>query len=175
MANRAHRFIQLSDEENEQLRTLEQNPHINSKVRFRAQILRLSHAGMSIERIAEHVGKSYEVIRRQFNRWETQGFKGLADHYDNHGQKPLITQEIKDYLTTKLSEDRTWTCSQLAEAVASHYDVKVSPQSIGRHLRRMGYSWKKGRLIPSKQVDAKELKEHQASLETLKRGHWSNA
>lgn len=52
MANQANRFIKLSEEENERLRAIEQNGHMNAKVRLRAQILRLSNQGMSMEGIA---------------------------------------------------------------------------------------------------------------------------
>ena len=45
MANRAHRFIQLDNEENSKLRAIEQNVHMKAKVRLRAQVLRLSKQG----------------------------------------------------------------------------------------------------------------------------------
>lgn len=63
MAHRVQRFIELSETENTKLRVIEQNQHMNAKVRLRAQILRLSKQGMSIEQISEQVGimKRYGV------------------------------------------------------------------------------------------------------------------
>ncbi|WP_414658024.1 hypothetical protein ACINK0_14345 [Deinococcus sp. VB343] len=41
------------------------------------------------------------------------------------------------------------------------------------HLKRLGYSWKRARYAPAKKLDPEVMQEHQASLETLKRGHWT--
>lgn len=167
MANRANRFIRLSEEENEKLRELEQNPHIHQKVRLRAQILRLSHEGMSMQGIGRYVSKSYDTIR---TRWEKEGYRGLADHYEQHGKEAVITQEIQDFIREKLAEARTWTCGQLSETVFESRGVKVGAEGIRLRLKQMGYSWKKGRFVPAKRPSEEELKQHKAALETLKRG-----
>ena len=57
-------------------------------------------------------------------------------------------------------------------------EVIVDTTSIAKegqvnHLRRLGYSWKRARYAPAKKLDPEVRKEHQASLETLKRGHWT--
>ena len=172
MANRAHRFIQLDNEENSKLRAIEQNVHMKAKVRLRAQVLRLSNQGMAIERISEHVAKNYETIRRTFDCWEKEGYAGLADHYEAHGRKPLISEEVKTFMAAKLVEPRTWTCEQLAEAIFEGYGVKVGAEGIRKRLKEMGYSWKKGRFVPAKRPGEDELKHHKAALDTLKKGRW---
>ena len=172
MANQAHRFIELSDEENTKLREIEQNTYMKAKVRLRAQILRLSNQRMSIAQISKHVARNYETIRSTFERWETQGYKGLADQYEAQGQKPIITEDIKTFMTTKLEEERTWTCQQLSEAIFKQFSVKVGVEGIRKRLREMGYSWKKGRFTPAKRPDEDELKHHKAALDILKRGRW---
>lgn len=173
MANQANRIITLSKEENEKLRGLEQNAHIHRKVRLRAQILRLSHEGMSMQGIGEYVGKSYDTVRSTFSRWESEGYGGLADHVENQGQKALITEAIKTFMEEKLGEERTWTCFQLSEAIAQKHKVKVGAEGIRLRLKEMGYSWKKGRFIPAKRPSEDDLKHHKAALDTLKKGHWS--
>lgn len=173
MANRAHRFIELSEAENSTLRALEQNEHMNAKVRLRAQILRLSNQGMSLEQISEHVARNYETIRNVFERWAAEGYKGLADHYEHHGQKPVITEEVKLFLEAKLKQERTWTCAQLSETIGERYGVKVGSEGIRLRLREMGYSWKRGRFVPAKRPSEDELKHHKAALDTLKKGRWS--
>ena len=173
MANRAHRFIKLSAEEDSRLRALEQNPYISPKVRLRAQMLRLSNQEMSIGQISGYVARNYETIRRTFDRWETESYGGLAGHYEKHGQKPLITEEIKSFIEKKLKEERPWTCAHLAEAILGRYGVEVGVEGIRKRLKEMGYSWKKGRFTPAKRPDEEALKHHKAALDTLKRGHWS--
>ncbi len=170
MANRPNRYISLSRGEDEQLRGVEQNAYIHKKARLRAQILRLSHRGLSMGEIAKHVGKGYNMVRESFSRWEREGYVGLADHYEHHGQKAVITEEIKSFMAAKLVEERTWTCQQLAEAIAKSYGVEVGREGIRKRLKAMGYSWKKGRFVPQKRPGEEVLKHHQAALETLKRG-----
>lgn len=170
MANKPNRFINLSEQENNKLRELEQNPQIHKKVRLRAQILRLSHKHMSMQEISQYTGKSYDTVRDTFSRWETQSYAGLADHVEHQGQKSLITQEIKTYMEEKLAEERTWTCQQLSEAINKNYGIKVGSEGIRLRLKEMGYSWKKGRFVPAKRPSEAELKYHKAALDTLKRG-----
>ena len=175
MANRANRFIELSEAENEKLRDLEQNPYVKSKVRLRSQILRLSHEGMGMKVIGEYVGKSYDYVRSTFARWEREGMLGLSDHYEGHGQAPVITEEIKGYMVERLEEERTWTCPQLVDAVKKKYRVTVTSEAIRQHLHQLGYSWKRGRFSPAKHPDRAELKRHKAALDTLKRGQQKGA
>jgi hypothetical protein len=48
----ASRFIHLTDDDDIRLREAEQNAHLKSKVRLRAQVLRQSHRGDTITQIA---------------------------------------------------------------------------------------------------------------------------
>ena len=68
------------------------------KVRLRAQILRLSQADFGITEIAEQVGKSYNLVRATFHRWQKEGYAGLADHYEHHGRKAVVTEETESHL-----------------------------------------------------------------------------
>lgn len=120
------------------MRELEQSAYIHKKVRLRAQILRLSHTGFAMTEIARHVGKSYNLVRATFTRWQQQGYAGLADHFENHGRKAVITKEIEAFMTKKLSEERTWTCAQLGEVIAERYGIKVGPEGIRKRLGALG-------------------------------------
>ena len=70
----------------------------------------------------------------------------------------------------RLSEERTWNATQLAEALEESFGVKVTPEAIGQHLRSMGYSWKRTRYVPSKAPDPDEEREAAQELEALKKG-----
>jgi transposase len=45
----------------------------------------------------------------------------------------------------KLSEERTWNATQLAEALEEEFGLAVSPEAARQHLHAMGYSWKRTR------------------------------
>ncbi len=152
------------------MREIEQDPHLRLKVRLRAQVLRLSNRGATIEQIAGYTGRSRISIGRDFDRWEQHGFSGLADGAAP-GNPPRITGEVRAFLKEKLSdEERIWNATQLAEAVKEHFGVGVTPEAIRQHLLSMGYRWKRTRYVPSRPPAPEEERKARADLEELKRG-----
>lgn len=165
----AARFIQLTANQDQHLRKIEQNAHLRPKVRLRAQILRLSHQGWNVERISSYTGRSRASIYRDFDRWTKSGIDGLTDG-TAPGQPDIITSEMRSHLQERLQEDRAWTASQLTDELDESFGVQVTPEAIRLRLRELGYCWKRTRYVPCKEIDPAVLHEHQASLETLKRG-----
>ena len=108
------RHIRLTQDQDAQLREIEQDPYLKPKVRLRAQVLRLSNRGSNMEEIASYTGRSPASIARDFDRWRERGVEGLADG-TAPGNPPLITEEAKTFMRGKLSEERTWNATQLAE------------------------------------------------------------
>jgi transposase len=71
-------------------------------------------------------------------------------------------------MTERLTQERTWTASQLTDEIATAFKVRVTAEAIRQHLKALGYCWKRTRYLPCSEVDAE--REHRASLETLKKG-----
>ncbi len=163
------RFIQLTPEEDAQLREVEQNPQLRPKVRLRAQVLRLSNQGWKVNSIAHYTGRSTSSIYRDFDRWQAHYLAGLADG-TAPGNPAVITQEVKALLQQKLQEQRAWNGAQLADEVAQHFGIRVDQETIRRHLQLMGYRWKRSRYLPARAPDPQEEQQARAALETLKRG-----
>lgn len=165
------RYIHLTEEEDAQLRTLEQAQGIDKKVRLRASILRLSHAGWSVARLAQHFGRGNKTIHQDFDRWEEQKITGLADGRAP-GKASKVTAEMSAYLEERLSEDRAWNCEQLSRALDERFKAKVKREALRTKLKALGYSWQRARYEPGKEVNPEVLQEAKASIETLKRGRW---
>jgi transposase len=164
------RYIRLTEEEDIRLREIEQAPYFKSKVRLRAQVLRLSHRGSNVQAISAYTGRSRASIGRDLDRWEERGFEGLLDG-TAPGNAPRITEETRTFMEGKLSEEeRTWNAAQLAEALGECFGVRVTPEAVRQHLRSMGYSWKRTRYVPSKAPDPEEEREAREELEALKKG-----
>jgi transposase len=163
------RFVRLTEEEDARLREVEQNPYLKPKVRLRAQVLRLSNRGSNMEKIASYTGRSAASIARDFDRWSERGLESLADGRAP-GNPPRITGEMKEYMEEKLSEERAWNATQLAEALGEEFGLVVSPEAVRQHLLSMGYSWKRTRYVPNKAPDPDEEREAREELEALKRG-----
>jgi transposase len=73
------RHIRLTEEDDDRLRQIEQDPYLKPKVRLRAQVLRLSNRGSNMEKIASYTGRSSASVARDFDRWAERGVEGLAD------------------------------------------------------------------------------------------------
>jgi transposase len=168
------RFLHLTAEQDKALRELEVSPLVNAKVRLRASIIRLNNAGWSAPKLAIHFGRNLQSVHNDLNRFEQFGFEGLADG-KAMGAKPKVTAEIEAFLNTKLGEDRIWNSTLLGEAVEEKFGVSLGREAIRVKLLELGYSWKRTRYAPGKTADPAVVAEHQASLETLKKGHWSRS
>lgn len=160
----------MEPEQDTRLRKVEQDPNLRSKVRLRAQVLRLSGRGESIKRISAYTGRSEASISRDLDRWEERGFEGLADG-SAPGNPPRVTEEAKEFLQEGLSEERTWNAPQLAEALLERFGVSVSAEAVRQHLIAMGYSWKRTRYVPSKEPDPEQEGKAREELASLKKGH----
>ena len=163
------RHIQLTQEEDAQLREIEQDPYLKPKVRLRAQVLRLSNRGSNMEKIASYTGRSPSSIARDFDRWRERGLEGLADGAAP-GNPPRITQEARRLMEQRLSEERTYNATQLAEVLQEELSVVVTPEAVRQHLHSMGYSWKRTRYVPNKPPDPEKEREAREELQRLKKG-----
>ena len=164
----AARYIKLSEAEDKQLRELEHSQGLRDKVRLRAKVLRLSYRGMSVKEIASYTGRHATSVLRDFNRWEESGVQSLADGVGS-GQRSPLGEEQKSFLREKLKEERSWTASQLAEAVNEEFKLKVNRETMHVCLHGMGYSWQRHRYVPVKQPDAEVLTVKQAEFDSLKK------
>jgi transposase len=165
----ASRHIRLTEDEDRQLREIEQGAHFRPKVRLRAQVLRLSNRGMNLTAIASHTGRSRYSASRDLDRFSERGLEGLADGAAP-GNPPRITKGMRSYMEGRLAEKRTWNATQMAEALCERFAITVTPEAVRQHLHEMGYSWKRTRYAPSKEPDAGEEREAKEELEGLKKG-----
>jgi transposase len=170
----AARFLTLTASEDETLRELETSPVVNAKVRLRASIIRLNHHGWCAPKLAKHFSRGLQTVHNDLSRFERFGVEGLIDG-KAPGNKPSVTPEIEVFLKRKLAEDRVWNSSLLGEAVHEQFGVQLGREVIRLKLLELGYRWKRARYAPGKQADPEVVAHHQASLETLKRGHWTRS
>lgn len=168
------RFLHLTAAQDEALRELEVSPVVNAKVRLRASIIRLNNVGWSAPKLAAHFGRNLQSVHHDLDRFEQYGISGLGDG-KAPGAKPKLTAEIEAFLHIKLAENRVWNSTLLGEAVEEKFGISLKRQAIRVKLLELGYSWKRTRYAPGKQADPEVVAEHQASLETLKRGRWSRS
>ncbi len=164
----AARYISLSEAEDKQLQAIEHDAQLNEKLRLRAKVIRLSNLQMSTSDIASYTGRHLSSITRDYNRWEEKGIAGLADGRVR-GQPSPVNEEAKKFLVKKLSEERSWTAQQLAEALNASFKLKVNRETMRVCLQNLGYSWQRHRYVPVKEPDAELLASKKEEFEVLKK------
>ncbi len=122
-----------------------------------------------MQTISAYTGRSRASVGRDLDRFEEQGFEGLFDGVAP-GNPPRITEQMRTFMEEKLSEERTWNATQLAEALEEEFGLVVTPEAVRQHLHTMGYSWKRTRYAPNKASDPEAEREAREELEALKRG-----
>lgn len=169
---RPPRRIEISQDDDDLLRELETSAHTHPKARLRVSILRLHRQGWSVPQLSKHFGRNHQAIHNDLTRFVKRGISGLADD-SPPGQPSRVTSEMEQFLHEKLQEQRFWNAPLLCEEIEKQFRVVIRPRALANHLRRLGYSWKRARYSPAKKLDAQIIQQHQSSLETLKRGHWT--
>ncbi|MGY2897387.1 helix-turn-helix domain-containing protein, partial [Deinococcus sp. UYEF24] len=166
------RQIEISVENAVELQALELGAGVHPKVRLRASLLRLHREGWSAPRLATHFARTEQSVHNDLTRFERHGVQGISDALRS-GRPVKVLPVHEALLVAKLNEDRLWTAAQLAEVLEEEFKLQITAQTVRQHLLALGYSWKRARYAPGKPLDPQVEQQHRASLDTLKKGHWT--
>lgn len=161
--------IHLTPEQEAQLRELETNPVVPSKVRRRAQAIRLAALGWTAPRIARHLGLDRTTVHRDLRRWLERGIEGLEDGKPP-GARPRWTPAMSAFLQELLQGEEAWTAPQLLEALERRFFVTFHPGTVRRKLLEMGYLWKRTRYVPTGKPKEEEVEGFKTALEEAEKG-----
>src|ERR671936_3216875 len=109
--------ITLTADQQTELQSLRRDPTLRPADRDRVEMLALSAAGWPVGRIAEHLGYHPETVRRLFRRFPAAGLAGVRHQPPGPGPDLERRRRVEAALTRLLSQPRTWTAAQLAEAL----------------------------------------------------------
>ena len=128
----------LSPAENRTLFELRTATTVPQRVKDRASVIRLSHQGMYVEKIASFFDWNVRTVRETLHRWQQEGLGGLWDSPRPGPAKRWQSEDI-DYLETCLREEqRTYNSEQLAQKLAHDRNVKLSRDHLRRVLKKRG-------------------------------------
>ena len=128
----------LNAEENRTLFELRTATTVPQRVKDRAEVIRLSHQGMYVEKIASFFNWNVRTIRETIHRWQQQGLGGLWDAPRPGPQKRWQTSDI-EYLESCLrQEQRTYNSQQLAKKLENDRKVNLSADHLRRVLKKRG-------------------------------------
>ena len=159
--------VRLGEQARQELRRRAHEAGVMPRTRDRLEMVRLSDAGWSIPRIAQHFGMSERCVRRWIKTFLAEGFDALPDK-THVGQKSALTPEMLAAIGAQVSKgERTWTAPQIADWLEQHFALRLSPPWISRLLRREKISYKRtSRTLQHKQ-DPQQVARKSADLETL--------
>ena len=128
----------LNAEENRTLFELRTATTVPQRVKDRAEVIRLSHQGMYVEKIASFFNWNVRTIRETLHRWQQQGLGGLWDPPRPGPQKRWQSSDI-EYLESCLrQEQRTYNSQQLAKKLENDRKVNLSADHLRRVLKKRG-------------------------------------
>ena len=133
---RAH----LRQEEDRTLFELRKATTVPQRVKDRAEVIRLSHQGWYVEKIAAFFNWNPQTVRETIHRWQSGGLGGLWEA-PGRGKQPRWQEADLEYLEDVLKkEPRTYNSQQLAQKLADERQVKLSPGHLRELLKKRGSS-----------------------------------
>jgi transposase len=113
---------------------------LSPAARDRLEMVLLSDAGWSAPRIAAHLGCHPHTARKALRLFLQQGTAGFARRRPGPPPDQARRDRITGLLTELLGQERTWTSTQLAEALGPH-GVALRSRQVRRYLKllKAGY------------------------------------
>jgi transposase len=130
--------IHLTPEADRTLFEIRTATHLPQRVRDRAEVIRLSHQGWYVEKIADFFNWRIQTVRDTLHRWEQGGLGGLWDAPHPEKQRTWTPSDI-EYLEQCLrQDDRSYNSRQLAQKLLEDRQVKLSPGHLREVLKKRG-------------------------------------
>lgn len=119
------------------------------KEAYKLNAIILLGEGWTQEQVAVALRLNSETISRYKARYLEAGIKGLLETY-YMGSEPLLNKSQSEALAVRLDKAVCLTTQQVRQIVIDLYAVEYSISGVTNLLHRMGYTYKKPKLIPAK-------------------------
>jgi transposase len=164
--------VTLSQEQVAEVNARARSPDLAPHERERVEMIRLSHLGLTIPRIAAHLGRHPQTVRRVVSGFLADGFAVLADR-PRPGRPATLTAELLATVERRLDADaaagRTWTMPHLAAWLRDEHGVVITPGWLAERLKARRFRWKRTHSsLRHKQADPDLQASKRADLEVLK-------
>jgi transposase len=140
-------FVQLSEEQRRELR--QGSRQAVGRVALRAQMVLLRDRSFLVPQIAEIHDGGEEVVRTWLHRYQEQGVAGLAD-------EPPTDPTVRHIVHAQASQSpecwehvqSCWAVRLLTAFLARRFRLGLSPTTVRRPLKEMGWRCARPRLAP---------------------------
>lgn len=139
---------QLTDKELDDLE-FEHRHTSDKRYADRVKTVYLLGKGWSVTKIAEALLIDRETVRNHFKRYRKGGLPALQKH-DAGGSDAALNEEQRQALDLHLREQLYLTAKEIAHYVEQTWHISYSESGMTQLLHRLGYVYKKPKLIPGK-------------------------
>ncbi len=164
-------FVQLTDDQRKELQRVSRQAV--GRVALRAQMVLLSGRSFSVPQIAQIHDCGEDVVRTWLHRYAEQGVAGLEDEPRSGGPpRDPMARHIVDAQASQSPEcsghvQTCWTVRLLTAFLAARFHLCLSPSTVRRHLKAMGWRWARPRLAPASTLRRKRDPEADAKLAAI--------
>jgi transposase len=162
--------VTLTAEQSAELVRRCHDPATKPKTRDRLEMVRLSHAGWSVPRIARHFGLTESRARHWIKAFLSGGFDALESRVPPKPPRKLTPEIVRSLRETVGQDGRTWTAPQVLEWLKEQHGLIVNRSWLCEVMNQNGMRYKRTtRHVRHKQTP-EQVEERRADLATLKRG-----
>lgn len=140
------------------------------KLAYKINAIILLKQGYTYEKVAEVLLIGQRTIKRYNKIYSKKGIDGLM-LINYKGCQSKLTTEQETLLTQYLEENLISASKQIVEFVRNKFGIQYTPEGLVHTLKRLGYSYKKTKLVPSKADKNKQeefIKEYKERKKALK-------
>jgi|ERR1043166_1418659 transposase len=119
---------------------------------------------LTIVELAERFGVGEATVKRLKRTFRETG--GIAARPHAGGCTPIIGPDEERLVEGLVQRHPDWSEDQYAKALAEDHGVVASAVTVGRAVRRLGYSVKKRRSSPRKPIDQRSSSEDERTSPT---------
>src|SRR3712207_1796886 len=161
--------VTLTNEQRQELQRRTRQVGIAPSTRDRLEMVRLSDAGWSVPKIALHLGSHEQTVRAWIKAFLANGFDALTNK-PRGGDISDVTPRMLAAARAEIAKGtRRWSASEIADWIALHHGVRISPGRMRVHLKRANLSYQRtSRSLRHKQKPD-EVAEGKAQLEQLEK------
>ena len=159
--------ITLTDQQRQELRQRTRQLGLAPSTRDRLEMVRLSDVGWSVPKIASHLDHHEQTVRAWIKAFLAGGFDALVNK-PRGGDSSDVTPTMLDAARAEIAKGtRTWSAGEVADWVAAHHGVRISPGRMRVHLKRANLSYQRTSRSLSHKQNAEEVAAGKEQLEEL--------
>ena len=126
------------EELEQRIKTLEKDTRVLKRLYF----IRFRYEGNSVETAAEKVGV-YKMVAYQWqDRWNEDGYDGLAPRFAG-GKPAKLSREKIERLMSILEERDDWTTEEVQELIEKRFGIRFTQKHVRTILRKLGMKYAK--------------------------------